>query len=146
MSGRVWFGVALTLSLALNAFLAGWVLSPRLASRTPASAEQAPAFRALMHRIQALPEPARSQTHLVVRGYLPRLRAEVRKLRAAREDLRTLLESPQYSRAEATMRLASVREHSAALQTLAQQMVLDIADHLPPETRARLMLKLDWPR
>ncbi len=129
-----WIGALLFLSLATNAFLAGWILSPQAAE--PSS--RAPAFRQLMERVRTLPEPERDEARQIIRAYRSDLRARARALRQARQEVRALLTDSEYSRAAADAQFERVRQRTAELQSLAQRMMLDIADKLPAEERARL--------
>ncbi len=130
-----WLGALLFLSLAINAFLAGWLLSPK----PTGEATRSPAFRQLLEQVKALPEPARSEARQIIRAYGPELRSQARALRQARGEVRVLLAGPDYTRETGTAQFARIREQSTELQTLAQRMMLDIADKLPAEERARLV-------
>lgn len=130
-----WIGALLFLSLATNAFFAGWVLSPKPTVQPPRS----PILRQLAAQVKELPEPARSEARQIILAYRPELRARARTLRQARREVGSLLASPDYTRDTVAAHFERVREETAQLQTLAQRMMLDIADRLPPKERAELV-------
>ncbi len=147
MNARLLMGVALFMSLAANAFLAGWLLSPR--PQTPDAirgSEAVGPLRALGRELRALPEKERVQAVALLRDYAPKLRQQVKALRVARAAARELLSSEGYSRPEAEARFARVREESEKLQSLAQRMTLDLADRLPAAQRAALLERLSRSR
>jgi uncharacterized coiled-coil DUF342 family protein len=124
MKMRILIGAVLALSLGANAFLAGWLLS---AASRPAVSQ---------------PGGEREAALAVVQEYRPQLREQFRSLREARSEMRELLTSEDYSRAQAEAQFAKVRETSTALQALAQTMTLDLADRLPVERRREIIEKM----
>jgi Spy/CpxP family protein refolding chaperone len=143
MKMRILIGAVLALSLGANAFLAGWLLSA--ASRpavSQAGSERVGPLRTLLRELRSLPEAERETALTVVREYRPQLREQFRSLREARSEMRELLTSDDYSRAQAEAQFAKVREASTALQALAQTMTLDLADRLPVERRREIIEKM----
>jgi Spy/CpxP family protein refolding chaperone len=147
MKMRILIGAVLALSLGANAFLAGWLLSAASGPAvSQAGGERAGPLRSLLRELRALPEAEREAALAVVRDYRSRLREQAGALREARAEMRELLTSDDYSRAEAEAQFARVREASTGLQALAQTMTLDLADALPVERRREIIEKLRMPR
>lgn len=143
MTTKILIGVVLALSLGANAFLAGWLLSAKahpVVSQT--GGERVGPLRTLLRELRNLPEGQREAALEVVQEYRPQLRAQFRSLREARGEMRELLASEDYSRAQAEAQFAKVREASTALQALAQTMTLDLADRLPAQTRQEIIEKM----
>ena len=64
------------------------------------------------------------------------LRARLTEVRKARRELKHYIASPHYNRAEAQKRFEALREKSNQAQIVAQDMLLNAADKIPPEDRA----------
>ncbi len=132
MKLRLLIGLVLALSLAANAFLAGWLISLR------ALPGQGAQIRELIGRLGGLPDADRRQALALVRERWSTLTEQIQALRDAHFQLRDLVASEHYSRAEAEAQQARVRAATTTLQSTVQQMVLDLADRLPAESRHEL--------
>jgi Spy/CpxP family protein refolding chaperone len=129
-------GGILLVSIALNVTL-GAMLSGKYFQ------EHQQRVEVVMQKIVTLPEPERAKAKAVFLQAVPELRNGIREIRQARKEVRHYVASDSYSRAEAEKRLTDLRVKTTALQLAAQKMMLDIADKLPPEQRARLLEQAD---
>lgn len=125
-------GALLFLSLAVNVTLGAMLLGK-------SSRPLLHSGRIILSQLQQLPEPQRSQAQAVFRRELPNLRELAAQNRQLRRDNFRYIASADYTRPEAEKRLSQLRDQTAALQTAAQKLMLDVADTLPPEQRAQLL-------
>ena len=136
-------GGALLLSLAANVFMGGWIVG-RPHGHMPAGqmeqpGSQSPGLKKLMQRMEKLPDAQRSKVRELMHQYAPQLRELGQQNKQAREALQKLIAQPELPRAELESGFAQQRELQGKAQELMQQMLLDIAEQLPPEQRARLL-------
>lgn len=136
-------GGALLLSLAANVFMAGW-LGGRPPSHMPLGqmeppGRHGPRLQHLMDKMDTLPAAQRREVRQLMREYAPQLRELGQQNKQAREALQRLIAQPELPRAELEAGFAQQRELQGQMQTLMQKMLLDIAEQLPPEQRARLL-------
>lgn len=136
-------GGALLLSLAANVFMGGWLLGRPHGHMPPGQMEQpgrhGPRLQHLMQRMDKLPEAQRNAVGQLMRQYAPQLRELGQQNKQTREALQKLIAQPDLPRAELEAGFAQQRELQGKMQALMQQMLLDIAEQLPPEQRARLL-------
>ena len=86
--------------------------------------------------IAQMPAPTQAAVKASLADAQPVLRARLTEVRRARRDLKHYIASPHYNRAEAQKRFAALREKNNQAQIVAQDMLLNAADKLPPEDRA----------
>ncbi|MDU9416259.1 periplasmic heavy metal sensor [Pseudomonas solani] len=134
---KTWLlGGALLLSLAGNAFLGGWLIA------RPAAAEaglQGQPLRQLIAKVQELPPEQRGEVRAVIRQHAPQLRELAAANRENRQQLLDQLGQEPLDHAAVEQRFARQRQATAALQTAAQAMLLEIAERLPQEQRRRFL-------
>ena len=135
-------GGVLLLSLAANVFMGGWLLG-RPHGHMPSGqmeppGRHGPRLQHLMERMDKLPEAQRQAVGELMRQYAPQLRELGEQNKQARKALQKLIAQSELPRAELEAGFAQQRELQDKMQTLMQQMLLDIAEQLPPEQRARL--------
>lgn len=133
MKTQLWMGGLLFASLALNLFLGGMVIGRQ------AAPERGERFKAFQEQIEMLPETERKMAQEVIHEYRPKLKEEMQALREQRQNIFALIQSDNYSRAEAEERFRALREQTLKVQALTQAMMLDLADQLGPEKRAALL-------
>jgi Spy/CpxP family protein refolding chaperone len=75
----------------------------------------------------------------IVQRYRPQIREQRAVLRQTQRDISARLSGADYDRAAVEMHFQMLREQTMALQQLMQSMMLDIADKLSPEERARFL-------
>ncbi|GAC1029339.1 hypothetical protein thsps21_01660 [Pseudomonas sp. No.21] len=136
---RTWLlGGALLLSIAANAFLAGWLIAR---PATAVAGLQSQPMRQLLARVQELPPEQRREVRGIVREHA----AELRRLAAAnrdnRQQLLQQLGEPSLDRAALEQSFARQRQATGELQAAAQAMLLEIADTLPAEQRRQLLAR-----
>ena len=90
-------------------------------------------------KLRQLPQPERRAVFAILKQSRPELRQNLADIKQARLDLANYIASPGYNRAEAQKRFDDLRAKTERSQTIAQQMVLDAADRLPPQDRAKLL-------
>jgi uncharacterized membrane protein len=86
--------------------------------------------------IAQMPAPTQAAVKASLADARPVLRARLTEVRRARRDLKHYIASPHYNRAEAQKRFAALREKNNQAQIVAQDMLLNAADKLPPQDRA----------
>ncbi|MFA5985508.1 MAG: hypothetical protein WC782_15935 [Methylococcaceae bacterium] len=131
------FGGILFISLAANAVLGMMQLGKTL------QLQQRPA-KIVMARLARLPEAERAQAESLFKQALPQLREQVINTWQLRKDTFRYIASAEYSRELAETRLAELRERTTTLQKSAQKLILDIADTLPTEQRAKLLDNVEF--
>jgi Spy/CpxP family protein refolding chaperone len=136
-------GGALLLSLAANVFMAGWLVGRPPMHMPPGQMEppgrQGPRLQHLLERMDNLPDAQRRAVRQLMRDYAPQLRELGQQNKQAREALQRLIAQPELPRTELEAGFAQQRELQGQMHTLMQKMLLDIAEQLPPEQRARLL-------
>ena len=135
-------GAALLLSLAGNAFLGGMLLGKpshrsMMASMQPGA--ETPRLKHLMHGMRELPEEQRQQVRETMHQYAPQLRELAQRSREERQAIQKKMLLPELPRSELEADFARQRELSGQMQTMNQQMLLDIAGLLSPQQRAELL-------
>lgn len=125
--------IALSLSIATNIFLGSLFFGQSLGK---AESFQSRPFKAVMEHVRNLPEEQREAAIDTLQDAKPELQAAMKETREARKAVFAYIKSPEYDRAEAEKRLADLRDKTAAVQTSAQRVMLDLADQLTPEQRA----------
>ena len=127
-------GAIIAALLALNvlqgAILAGLFIKSRMAGH-----DVAPIALSEAH-IAQMPAPTQAAVKASLAEARPVLRARLTEVRQARRELKHYIASPHYNRAEAQKRFAALREKNNQAQIVAQDMLLNAADKLPPQDRA----------
>lgn len=136
-SMKVIIGTVLFLSLSANMALAGMVAGSQQASSVIARVTTALAAFA------DLSDPSRDKAVEIVKKEWPELQKDIKGIRAKRQQIKELLASPDYKRAEAEKLMAEIRKDVTRLQETGQAMALDIADAITPEERMALIKKVD---
>ena len=133
---RWWVGALLFASLALNVFFGGWLFTghPPLEPHGPMMF-----WDAFNDKLQGLPADERASVKKVLDAYRPKVKAQMKEIMQSRDAIDQMFASSDYNRAEAEKRFADMQEKSVAMQQLMHQMMLDVADALPPEHRANFM-------
>ena len=136
-------GGALLLSLAANLFMAGWLVG-RPHGHTSSEQIEAPdrhglRLKHLMAKLEKLPPEQRSAVRQLLREYSPQLHELGKRNKLAHQALQEQITQPELPRAALEASFARQRELQNEMQTLMQQMLLDIAEQLPPEQRVMLL-------
>lgn len=129
---------ALLLSLAANAFLAGWLIA-RPATPTLAFGLQGQPMRQLMARVQALPPAQRSEVGAIIASHAADLRRLASANRDNRRQLLQQLAADPLDHGAIESGFARQRQATGELQAAAQAMLLEIAERLPAEQRRQLL-------
>jgi uncharacterized membrane protein len=122
--------VLLGLNVIQGAILAGLYIKTRMTQH-----DTAPIALSEAH-IAQMPAPTQAAVKASLAEAQPVLRARLTEVRKARRDLKHYIASPHYNRVEAQKRFAALREKNNQAQIVAQDMLLNAADKLPPEDRA----------
>lgn len=128
--------IALALSLAVNIFLGSLFLGQNIGKR---EGSQSRPFQTIMEQIRSLPEEQHKAAIETLQSAKPELQAAILEAREVRKEAFAYIKSPEYTRTEAEKRLAKLRDKTAAVQTLAQRTMLDLADQLTPEQRVEFL-------
>jgi len=131
-------GGLLFLSLAANLFLGGWLFGSD-AFRAPHAGERGAFFEAFNDKAAALPEPERAVVKEVLARHQPGLKKQMKRIMKSRDAIDRMYKRKNYSRGEAEERFNQLQEQSITMQQMAQAMMLDLADMLPPSKRAAFM-------
>jgi Spy/CpxP family protein refolding chaperone len=139
-SKRSWvIGVVLFASLALNLFLGGWLFGGGTPSATSSPTSRGMFFESFNQKVATLPEPERSKVQQVLDFYQPELKKQMNYVMRSREAADKLFKSKNYQREDAEEVFNEMQFESMQMQQMAQEMMLDLADVLPPEHRAKFM-------
>ena len=134
---RNWPLVALTVSLVLNGFLIGMLVTDSFRTHRGPPGSRAANFE-LRHLARLLPRPAVEQITRELQPLTPDFQARVERLRALRDEVNRMAAERQPDRAAIDARLAALRAEAQALQGEVQRATFDALLKLPPETRAAL--------
>jgi len=134
-------GVALSISVALNLFFAGFVVARRLGQREPPWREQgALEVDAPRHVMRALRHAGGGEhARRALEAHRDEMRAEHRAMREARRAAAAALAAEPFDRAAVERALETVRARVADSQRTAHAVVVEVAAELPPQERARLL-------
>lgn len=130
-------GILLFVSLAVNVFLAGWVFGD--GGFTRAKPARGLFFEMFDEKAKQLAEPQRKAVQAILDEYQPQLKKRMKRVMKSRELVDSMLRAKDYTRDEAEVAFDTLQEHSFEAQELAQEMMLDIADALPPADRATFL-------
>lgn len=133
MRGRIFFGIALFLSLGLNLFLLGG-----MAHQPPRGGHRPPAER-MLENAEQLSEPTRSEVKQIIISYRPQFEAQMEHMKDAREKLNALLKSKDYTRAKADAQFEAMQAEMGKMQDIAKKMILDVNEKLTPDQRLQMM-------
>lgn len=135
------FGIVFFISLALNLFLAGWMFGGDMFHRPPPphGGGRGMFFERFEEKVAALPPESRGEVQAVLKRYQPKLRKQMKGIMQTRDAIDAMYKRPDYSRGEAEERFDQLQQQSLTMQELAQEMMLELADVLPPEQRATFM-------
>ena len=122
--------VLLALNVLQGAVLAGLFFKSRMARH-----EAAPVILT-EEKIAQMPPQTQAAVKASLAQARPVLRARLTEVRKARRELKHYIASPHYNRAEAQKRFEALREKSNQAQMVAQDMLLNAADKIPPADRA----------
>ncbi|MEZ0223863.1 MAG: periplasmic heavy metal sensor [Alphaproteobacteria bacterium] len=136
-SMKVIIGTVLFLSLSANMALAGMVAGSQQANTVFAKVATA------LSAFADLSDPSRDKAVDIVKKEWPDIQKDIKGIRAKREQIKQLLGSPDYKRAEAEKLMAEIRRDVTHLQETGQTLALDIADAITPEERMALIKKVD---
>ena len=133
--------VALILSVAVNLALAGFIMG-RTGLR--GFAEMAPdpslgAFRVL----RELPESRRDALRPMMRDHFREVRPDLRRLRAAQEDIGRALAAEPYAPEALAEALSRFRDALLASQAHSHQALMALAAQMTPEERRRMLDAMD---
>lgn len=131
-------GVVLFASLGFNLFALGY-----MAGKPPAPAPKArgPHFEMMAEKAKHLPPEEQQAVMDIIKRYKPEIKSGFKEMMEAREDVDALMKSDAYNREEAEVLFAKMSEAASKSYRTAQRMMMDIADALPPESRAMMMPK-----
>lgn len=136
---RWWIGGLLFASLALNLFLGGWLFGADAFREPPRHGGKGMFFQMFNEKAETLPATEREAVKEVLARHQPGLKRQMKRIMRTRDAIDAMYKRDDYSRSEAEERFATLQEQSIAMQDMAQAMMLDLADVLPPEQRARFM-------
>ncbi len=138
MKKRTWIlGVAIAALLGLNV-VQGAVIFGLYTKNQIAKHETAP-ISLSDNKIASLPPASQAVVKVSLNQAKPELRARLKEVRKARHELVRYIASPHYQRAEAEKRFQVLRAKSEQAQIVAQSMLLDAADSLPPDQRGQVV-------
>ncbi|MCK4945431.1 MAG: periplasmic heavy metal sensor [Alphaproteobacteria bacterium] len=130
----------LFVSIALNVIL-GATLTGRTLFADPGKKEAVAEKRVM--RLEALPKIERDDVKKIFKQKRQELRAAREDIKNARKDISQFMGSDSYTREEAERKLIDLRDKTSEMQILTQKMMLDAADALPSQYRAKLFERSD---
>ncbi len=141
MRGRVFFGIALFLSLALNVFFIGGMAHH---AGMQGSHHRSPSER-MLENAEQLAEPTQTDVKVIINGYRPQFEAQMQRMKESREKLNALMKSSDYTRAKADAQFEAMQAEMGKMQDIAKKMILDVNEKLTPEQRLQMMPFRDGP-
>lgn len=121
----------LAVSLSGNLFVGGLLLGRAVFQQhAPAAGQMIRAF------VETLPEDARPVVRHHMRERAEDLLRQIEKIRVARAQVADVLGRSPLDKAALAAAFKEVRTQTAALQSLAQEILMDAISELPPEVRA----------
>lgn len=133
-----WIGAVLFISLGFNLFALGYMMGK---PPVPHEKQRGPHFEMMAEKAKDLPPEQREKVMAIVKQYRPEIRDGFKDMQKARKDVDALMKSDSYNREEAEALFAKLSESASRAYKAAQSMMMDIADALPPESRAMMMPK-----
>lgn len=131
-------GIVLFASLGFNLFALGYMVGkPPLPEEKP----RGPHFEMMAEQAKQLPPEQRDKVMAIVKQHKSEIRDGFKEMQEARKDVDALMKSDDYNREEAELLFAKLSDSAAKSYRAAQVMMMDIADALPPESRAMVMPK-----
>ena len=130
-------GGVIAVLLGLNIIQGSVLLS--LYARTHIAHEETTPVSLSDNHIAQLAPASQAVVRVSLTQAKPVLRARLKAVRKARHELVRYMASTHYNRHEAERRFADLRVKSDLAQSVAQAMLLDAADKLPPEDRAQVV-------
>jgi Spy/CpxP family protein refolding chaperone len=134
---RNWPAAALTVSLVLNGFLIGMLVTDSFRPHRGPPGPRAMNFE-LRHLARLLPRQAVDQITTDLQPLAADFQARIERLRTLRDEVNHMAAEPQPNRAALDARLEALRTEAQALQGAVQKAMFDALLKLPPETRAAL--------
>lgn len=129
--------VLLGLNLVQGAALIG------ICTRSNIAAQQTAPIGLTTDPVDNLPPQVQVAVKASLGENTPVLAARLTEVRRVRHDLVRYIASPRYNRREAERRFAVLRVKSDQAQMVAQDMLLDAADNLPPDQRGAVISDVD---
>lgn len=120
----------LFVSIALNVFLAGFIISH-------APGKRMPPYMRLESQLRDLPQPQKAKVDAVLAKYHPDIVTQFNTVRDTREALRAEINAPDYSRAKASKLFDEMQTAYRKMGDASQYMILDVNDQLTPDQRAK---------
>ncbi len=134
---RRWLGVALIVSLAVNAFFVGAAATNVLNTRQHRDHDKM--FRFELHWLAGrVPDAELEKVKAAVTGDLPGAERHLQRLSELRNGLGKLLAAPEPDRSAIDAQLADIRAELDNMVAETQATTVDSLLKLPPDTRANL--------
>jgi len=102
-----------------------------------------PGKKAVVARLEALPKIERDEVKKIFKQNRQKLRIAREDIKKSRKDISQFMGSSAYTREEAERKLIDLRDKTSEMQILTQKMMLDAADALPSQYRAKLFERGD---
>lgn len=131
----------LFVSLAANFTIGGIVLGRGMMSPPPpphGSFDRHDPIARMEQKLELLPKETQDQTQDILDDYRPQMEDALDAIKAARKASFRYVQSGDYSRAEAEQKFEDLSKSHQQMQSLAQKMLLDMADNLTPEQRKEI--------
>jgi hypothetical protein len=132
---KIIIGAVLFLSLSANMALAGAVVGGHNAVVNK--------IVTALSAFADLSGPSRDKAVDIVNAKWPDIKKDIQDIRTKRQQIKEMLEKPDYKRTDAEKVMADIRKDVAHLQETGQTVALDIADAITPEERMALVKKVD---
>ena len=131
--------VLLVVSLLLNGFLVGMLLTDQVRSQKPpgSSASRVVGFE-IRRMAERLPEEGVERIRAELQTSAPAAHQRLERLRRMRAEINALAAAPQPDRGAIDARLAELRAEVSAMQADVQKATFDALLKLPPEMRSGL--------
>lgn len=140
MDKRTVLGIALFVSLGFNLFALGFMVGK---PPEPEPKHRGPHLEHMAKTAEQLPPEERDKVMEIIKQYKPQIKSGFKEMMKARQDVDALMKSDSYNREEAEALFAKLSESASNSYRAAQVMMMDIADALPPESRAIMLPRPD---
>ena len=131
-------GVVLFASLGFNLFALGYMAGK---PPIPQPKDRGPHFEMMAESAKQLPPDEQEKVMEIMKRYKHDIKDGFKEMTDARKDVDALMKSDAYNREEAEALFDQLSNAAAKSYRTAQLMMMDIADALPPESRAKMMPK-----
>lgn len=141
-----WLGIALLLSLAINAFIVGTIATRILEIRDFRRPNPPPVVDALAdsnRMLRGIPKDRRDQLRLIVRGHQLKMKPHREALDEARNALADAVAADPLDLARVDAALVAIQQVRAGMRDSGRNLTLDLVKAMTPAERQELAQRMD---